>query len=494
MNARNVGLVPSNIVMEEFIQPAMEYYEKIMDKIEPYFFQESLVKMVAFQQMIVSKNYQFTRDDARKKKNVDYIKYCVSNIYKPQDLVSLMDTWRAFDLCLTAPSFVNPSLAANIRKSYCRIGNKYFDCHHCPKITCRDNLLWEHSTIMFDMDLDESSLEGEFEKLSEALSSIGVSHAIKLSSLHGFHVNVGLPRQGGSTIHDRCVYHHALFQEIHGMGVDIDDNSMDPLPIVRAPYSLHYKRLTPSLPVDEHNFQDAIEVLKNLEALPPEKRIAASLVAVKNWDTTWEVDHTPDEIFDKILEKHGEASKKAILREKSILPPRERSTLGDILLKGSQMTPRDEASAVKMLIGEGKSKQLALKIVELNKKNEPRTREEKEEESTEILLKDHLDVPKKALEIPPPLLLLLVDNASVNDMKEIAGVPPLPLSTSLQNTGDAMKALFKDTKLMKAYGRRWGCKSIYIGGLHSAYNYLGSSDLVVAVKMEHVWDRDMKIL
>lgn len=57
MDERKYSLVPSNIVMEEYIPAAMEYYREIMDKIEPYFFHDSLVKMVAFQQMVLSRNY-----------------------------------------------------------------------------------------------------------------------------------------------------------------------------------------------------------------------------------------------------------------------------------------------------------------------------------------------------------------------------------------------------------------------------------------------------
>lgn len=72
MDSDEFGFIPSNIVMEDYVQPAMNYYEKILDKISPYFFSDSLNKMVGFQQLIVSKAYQIKREDARSKKRIDY--------------------------------------------------------------------------------------------------------------------------------------------------------------------------------------------------------------------------------------------------------------------------------------------------------------------------------------------------------------------------------------------------------------------------------------
>jgi len=303
MDRTDGRVIPSNVVMEEYMRPALEYYRKLLGKIAPFYFDESLVKMVALQQLIVSKNYQITRHDAREKKNTEYIRRCVAGIAKPADLLEIMDSWRAFDLCLTAPSFANPALAANIRKSYCRVGTRSFDCHGCSKVVCKHNMIWDRSTIMLDFDSHGNTLEGDFHVLDEAFAKLGVAYKIKLSSLGGLHVNVGLPETGGSTIFDRSVYHYCLVKELHAAGAQVDDNALDPIPIIRAPFSLHYKRLTPSLPVDAATVHDAIDALEEIEALPIERRIEAASTLASGWKGSWEPGHSDDAPFVALLEK-----------------------------------------------------------------------------------------------------------------------------------------------------------------------------------------------
>ncbi len=485
-------VVPSNVVMEEHIEGALGYYEKVLGKVAPYFFCESLVKMVALQQLIVSKNYQITRHDAREKKNAEYIRQCVAGIAKPADLIRIMDSWRAFDLCLTAPSFANPALAANIRKSYCRVGTHSFDCHVCPKVACKGNMLWEHSTIMLDFDSHGNSLAGDFHALDGALDKLGLAYKIKLSSLGGLHVNVGLPKEGGSTIFDRNVYHYCLVKELHAVNIGIDDNALDPIPIIRAPFSLHYKRLTPSLPVDAATLRDAIEALQGIEALPLARRIEPATALALGWSGSWEPGHSEPGAFNAMLAKWKDAAVKAIHREKQ-QDRATRTNVGDYLRKGKLMTADDERTAVDLLMKEGKARDLAERIVSIQRKKEPEAKK-KDEPDKEILLVRHDDVPRRVLEIPPPVLFLVIDNATLDELKEITGATPLPLETTCRKTDEGMSLLFKDPNLLKRYGQKWQCKSMYIGGLYTAYNYCGGADLIIAVKMENVWDRDIKIV
>jgi hypothetical protein len=485
-------VMPSNVVMEEHMKPALEYYAKLLSKIAPYFFCESLVKMIALQQLVVSKNYQITRHDAREKKNAEYIRQCVAGIARPADLLEIMDSWRAFDLCLTAPSFANPALAANIRKSYCRVGTRSFDCHGCPKVACKHNMIWEHSTIMLDFDSHGNTLAGDFHAIDSALHGLGLAYKIKLSSLGGLHVNVGLPKVGGSTIFDRSVYHYCLVKELQSSGVGIDDNALDPIPIIRAPFSLHYKRLTPSLPVDAATLRDAIEALEGIEALPSERRIEPATTLALGWNVSWEPGHSDAGAFAALLGKWKDTAVTAIFREKQ-QDRSARTNVGDYLIKGKLMTPEDERLATDLLLQEGKSRDLAERIVAVQKRREPETRE-REATEKEILLAKHADVPRRVLEIPPPVLFLVIDNATIDDMKAITGATPLPLETVCRKTDEGMGLLFKSSNLLKAYGQRWQCKTMYIGGLYTAYNYCGGADLIIAVKMENVWDRDMKIV
>ncbi|HME53823.1 MAG TPA: hypothetical protein VKM55_16465 [Candidatus Lokiarchaeia archaeon] len=484
--------IPSSIVMEDYIKPAMEYYRVIIDKIAPYFFCESLIKMVAFQQLVVTKNYRIARHDARKSKNADFVKSCVSQIIKPEDLIRLMDTWRAFDLCLTAPSFVNPVLATNIRKEYCQVGSKFFDCHECTKIACKNNLIWEKSTLMFDLDSDEGELEQDFYKMHDVLESLGLEYAIKLSSLGGLHLNVGLPREGGTTIFDRNVYQYCLFKELRERGVAIDDNSLDPIPILRSPFSLHYKRLTPSISVDSATITDAITLLESIEALPMQERIPRSLEIAFKWSLQWHVLNSSMDAYADILKKWKDIAIQAIFRVRN-RPVTKKTNVGAYLKKGQLMTAEDEKNAIKLLLMEGKSIELASKIVDMQKKKVPELRESKKIEN-EIILETYSDVPKKILEVQPPAVLLIIDNSTMAEMQELTGVRPIPIKTTCTKTDEAMKILFKDSNLLRRYAHQWNCKTVYIGGLYTAYNYCGAADLVVAVKMESVWDRDMKIL
>ena len=478
--------------MEKYIEPAMDYYRAILDKIKPYFFYDNLIKMVGFQQLIISTQYQIERDDARSKKGIDYIRECVSKINKPIDLVNLMESWYAFDLCLTAPSFVNPTLASNVRKRYCLIGSRYFDCKNCNRIACRENLIWNESTIVFDLDINGKNLDHFYNRIKEELNSLEIEHAIKLSSLNGFHINIGLPKDSGKTIFDRSIYNYCIAKELIERGIPIDDNSLDPIPIIRAPFSLHYKRLTPSLPVNDETLYDAIEILTQIENDELENRIEYALKISKGWYVDWMVKNSKRDSFENIIRKWYDEAQTAIFRDKRDRKLKK-TNVGDYLRKGSSMTIEDEKIALKLLLNEGKSEDLAKKIIELNKKKSQKEKKPKEFIG-DLLLKSQKDIPNKIIQIPPPIVVLIIDNATINDIQTIIGIPPIKVESLSNNTDEGFNLLFKISKLLKFYPRKWNCRSIYIGGLYSSYNYCASADLVIAVKMKNVWDRDMKIL
>lgn len=495
MKSNELNLIPSNIVMEKYVDPAINYYRKILDKISPYFFRDNnLIKMLGFQQLIISKHYQIRRKDARSNKGIDYIRECVSQIDKPIDLLKLMKTWHAFDLNLTAPSFVNPLLATNIRKSYCKVGNKYFDCPNCDRIVCKNNLLWNESTIMLDCDTEENKLRKVYNSFIETLESLNFQYAIKISSLHGFHINIGLPKDAGETLFERSIYHYAVTQELIERGLPVDDNSLDPVPIMRAPFSLHYRRLTPSLPVNDKIINNAIELLKEIEEHPLEERIALATPISKEWELDWFVNNSPIDAFSEIIKKWRKKAISDIYREKKP-NQRNKTNVGDYLRKGNLMSPKDEKKAFELLLKEGKSPKLAHRIIEITKKKKPKKkRSKKTKVKKDIILKTQNDIPEKVLNLPPPLLLLIIDNSTIKDMVKITGVSPLKVKALCSNTDEGFKVYFHKSKLLKYYPRKWQCKSIYIGGLYTSYNYCAAADLVVAVKMKNVWDRDIKIL
>src|SRR5207249_6758733 len=118
----------------------------------------------------------------------------------------------------------------------------------------------------------EGHLEETYKMYLEFFEGRGWYAAFKLSSLKGFHVNVGLPLGFGSTPFDRNVVQWIVVRAAQEAGLPVDDNSLDPVPILRAPFALHYRRLTPSLPFTEGTFNEAVEILRALEKLGESER------------------------------------------------------------------------------------------------------------------------------------------------------------------------------------------------------------------------------
>ena len=84
--------------------------------------------------------------------------------------------------------------------------------------------------------------------------------------------------------------------------------------------------------------------------------------------------------------------------------------------------------------------------------------------------------PHDVLNIPPPLLFLLVDNATIREMRELVGGDPVPVGAVCKTTNEGMETLFRVPRFFRRYGRKWNTKTAYIGGLHSAYQYCAAAD------------------
>src|SRR6266498_5026836 len=345
-------LAATKVVMEEFVEPAMGYYREVLDRISPYFFSPQLVRLVGFQQLIVSRSYQVKREDARTTKGVDYVRECVSRISTPRDLIDVMRSWLAFDLNLTCPAFHDPIIATYIRKNYCLIGTRHWDCHNCPRIPCRENLIWNQSFVGLDVDA-EGRLEETYHRYLEFLEGRGWSASFKLSSLKGLHVLVGLPRDSGSTPFDRNVVHWVVVRALKEAGLTVDDNSLDPVPILRAPFALHYKRLTPSLPFNEGNFREAVEALRGLEKLGEQERIREAVGISKSWNTEWESEQVSQSVYEPDLSRWKHEAQTAIFREGTRIGPKG-TAASTLLRKGRDMTKEDADRALSILVSEGK--------------------------------------------------------------------------------------------------------------------------------------------
>lgn len=476
--------------MEEYVEPALAYYREVLGKITPYFFSPNLIRLVGFQQLIVSSIYQIKREDARSSKGVDYVRECVSRISKPEDLLNIMRSWLSFDLNLTCPAFREPLTATYVRKNYCLITNKFFDCHNCPRTPCRENLVWDQSFIGLDVDAADR-LEQVYKNYLDFLDDKEWSSSFKLSSLKGLHVQIGLPKNSGSTPFDRNVYQWIAIRELQEAGLPVDDNSLDPVPILRAPFALHYRRLTPSLPFDEGSFHDAVDALKQLEGVVENERIKDAVRIVTSWKREWTTNQVSPSLFEKELAQWGPEAETAIFRELSTKP--SHATLASsILRKGREMSDSDAKQAYSLLVSEGKSEALARRIIDNARERNPKPQSVKVER--EVSLVDQNDVPEVALNIPPPLLFLLIDNATIKEIRELVGTDPFPVRAVCKTTSEGMQTLFSKPRFFKRYGQKWNTKTAYIGGLHSAYLYCASADQVLSVKEASPWDRDSRVV
>lgn len=483
-------LVAAHVVMEHCVAPAMAYYEEVLDRVAPYFFTPNLVRLVGFQQLIVSRSYQIKREDARTTKGVDYVRECVSRILKPHDLIDVMGSWLAFDLNLTCPAFHEPLVATYIRKSYCLIGTRYWDCHLCPRTPCRENLRWDLSFVGLDVDA-EGHLEETYTKYVEFFQERGWNAAFKLSSLKGLHVNVGLPGGLGSTPFDRNVVQWVVVRALQEAGLPVDDNSLDPVPILRAPFALHYRRLTPSLPFAESTFHEAVEILRGLEKLGERERIAEAARQVKSWRGEWVSHQVSSSAFEEDMKRWRPEAEIAIFRE--VRPASQKGTAASpILRKGRRMTDEEAQRAFKFLQGEGRSEALARRILVDARNRDPKVEKPKVEQ--EVKLRDQTDVPEVVLNIPTPLLFLLVDNATIREMHDLVGGEPVPIAAKCTTTNEGMEMLFHAPRFFRRYARKWNTKTAYIGGLHSAYQYCAAADYVLSVKETSPWERDAKVV
>ncbi len=482
-------LAVSRVVMEDYVEPALAYYEDTLDRITPYFFSPQLIRLVGFQQLIVSSIYQIKREDARTSKGVDYVRECVSKISQPHDLIDVMRSWLAFDLNLTCPAFRIPLIATYIRKNYCLIGTKYIDCHNCPRTPCRKNLLWTNSFVGLDVDA-QGALEETYHKYLGFFEAHDWSAAFKLSSLKGFHINVGLPRDSGSTPFDRNIFQWVVIRELQQAGLPVDDNSLDPIPILRAPFALHYRQLTPSLPFNEQSIDEASDILTRLSKMGHEERITEASQVVHSWKYEWRAEQVQPAVFDDALKRWRAEAEKAIFREEHSRRP-ETSAASPILRKGKKMTDEEARQAKSILIAEGKPAHLAQRVVAGARRREPKLVRPKVEE---VRLVDQSDVPEVVLNIPPPLLFLLIDNSTVREMRELTGGEPVPVTSLSKTTSEGMITLFQRPRFFKRYGQRWNTKTAYIGGLHSAYLYCASADQVLSVKEASPWERDSKVI
>lgn len=483
-------LVATKVIMEDYVEPAMAYYEEALDRIAPYFFAPNLARLVGFQQLIVSRSYQIKREDARTTKGVDYVRECVSRIAQPHNLIDVMRSWLAFDLNLTCTAFHDPLVATYIRKSYCLIDTKYWNCHNCPRTPCRENLRWDLSFVGLDIDA-EGKLEETYHRYLDFFESRGWKAAFKLSSLKGLHANVALPKGFGSTPLDRNVIHWIVVRAAQEAKLPLDDNSLDPVPILRAPFALHYRRLTPSLPFSERTFQDAVETLDSLEKMGERERIAEARRLVGSWKGEWIAEQVAHSVFEDDLRRWRSEAEAAIFREVKS-SGRKATAASPILRKGRTMSPEEASAAFAILREEGKTENLARQIVESARKREPRLGKPKVEQ--EVKLRDQTDVAEVVLNIPPPLLFLLVDNATIREMRELVGGEPVPVAATCTTTNEGMETLFRAPRFFRRYGRKWNTKTAYIGGLHSAYQYCAAADYVLSVKETSPWERDAKVV
>src|SRR5205807_1041159 len=104
-----------------------------------------------------------------------------------------------------------------------------------------------------------------------------------------------------STPFDRNLFQWIVVRTLRDANLPVDDNSLDPVPILRAPFALHYRRLTPSLPFTDDTFNEAVDLLRRLEKMPERERVEESARLVKSWRGEWTASQVAPSAFEDDL-------------------------------------------------------------------------------------------------------------------------------------------------------------------------------------------------
>ena len=307
------------------------YYVHISNLIEPFIFlDQKLCRLISFHRLVkrnTKVGKQFTR-----KRVFDIEMLNTEDIY---EIFQIMRKYKAFDLNMSCNCYLDPKVAAEISREKCsRLINlngyqiyERFNCNECLDENCKNNVLLKHSYLYVDVDLKttKTKLADIYLKIREIEDDLKIRTIIKTSSHKGFHILLPL-----STVKTRqniaSPLKRTLLQYSFGITikkrieeristVQIDTwNFVDLNQSMRAPFSLHYKHLTPSIPLTDKNYEECI---KKLEKIVKENNslskinLAKELVVSSKWNLDLKFDNTNFIVncFEKL--KH-EALKKAL--------------------------------------------------------------------------------------------------------------------------------------------------------------------------------------
>ncbi len=105
--------------------------------------------------------------------------------------------------------------------------------------------------------------------------------------------------------------------------------------------------------------------------------------------------------------------------------------------------------AFSLLLAEERGEALAQRIVEDATKRDPKKVHPKVEK--EVQLVDQSDVPDVLLNIPPPLLFLLIDNATLRELRQLVGADPVLVKTLCKKTDEGMDTIFRRPRFLKRH-------------------------------------------
>jgi len=320
------------------------YYVHVSNLIEPFIFlDQKLCRLISFHRL-VKRNTKTGKQYVRRR----IFDTEMLNIRSIQEMFQIMRKYDVFDLNMTCNCYINPKVAAEISREKCSHIidlNGYqlyerFNCNVCSDENCKNNVLIQHSYLYVDIDLKntKTKLADTYTKIREIEDDLKIKTIIKASSHKGLHLLLPL-----STVKtERSVTHpleRTLLQYSFGIiikkvfeerinTVQIDTwNFIDLNQSVRTPFSLHYKYLTPSIPLTDKNYE---ECTKRLEKIAEENtflskiNLARDLVINNEWNFNITFDNTKFVLncFEKL--KH-EALKKALriktIKKKQKTPP-----------------------------------------------------------------------------------------------------------------------------------------------------------------------------
>jgi len=363
------------------------YYVHILNLIEPFLFlSQKLCRLISFH-LLAKRNAKTRKQHVRKRIfNMEML-----NVSDVHEILKIMDKYKVFDLNMTCNCYLDPKVAAEISREKCSSLinlNGYqiyerFNCKKCSDKNCKNNVISKYSYLYVDVDLKttKTNLADTYIKIREIEDDLKIKTIIKASSHKGLHILLPLSTvkidQNMVSPLDRTLLQYSFgitfkkYIEERISTVHIDTwNFIDLNQSFRAPFSLHYKYLTPSIPLTDRNYEECV---KQLEKIVEEERATYKVILARelavNSEQNFNIMFDNTKFVLNCLKKLKRKALKEALRTKIIKKKQKTPGWFRKIIKGKQKPSKEEIQKMKTYFkslgkDEEETKHIIKKIIE----------------------------------------------------------------------------------------------------------------------------------